>query len=82
MTEKMKERVLVIQDTELTNMFDVNTVQRLAYEREIFDLVIWLENQRREYDRFLYGEEKRIVPSEHARLFWSYTGGLCAVNLL
>lgn len=28
MDEKVKEQILVIRDTGLTNMFDVNTVQR------------------------------------------------------
>jgi hypothetical protein len=32
MDEKVKEQILAIRDTGLTNMFDVNTVQRLAYE--------------------------------------------------
>ena len=30
MDEKVKEQILAIRDTGLTNMFDVNTVQRLA----------------------------------------------------
>ena len=34
MTEKIKEQILEIRDTGLTNMFDVNMVQRLAYERD------------------------------------------------
>ena len=33
MTEKVKEQILAIRDTGLTNMFDVPMVQRLAYER-------------------------------------------------
>lgn len=31
MDEKVKEQILAIRDTGLTNMFDVNVVQRLAY---------------------------------------------------
>ena len=31
MEEKIKEQILAIRDTGLTNMFDINTVQRLAY---------------------------------------------------
>ena len=30
MTEKIKQQILAIRDTGLTNMFDVNMVQRLA----------------------------------------------------
>ena len=48
MTEKIKEQILAIRDTSLTNMFDVNAVQRLAYE-----LVVYLEENRKEYVQFI-----------------------------
>ena len=58
MTETIKEQILVIRDTGLTNMFDVPMVQRLAYERDFYDLVLWLEDHKKEYVRFImYGEE-------------------------
>lgn len=58
MTEKIEEQILAIRDTGLTNMFDVNTVQRLAYERDFYELVLFLEENNKEYVRFiLYGEE-------------------------
>lgn len=57
MTEKIKEQILVIRDTGLTNMFDTNTVQRLAYERNFYELVVFIEENRKEYVHFiLYGE--------------------------
>lgn len=57
MTEKIKEQILAIRDTGLTNMFDVNMVQRLAYERDFYELVLFLEENRKEYVNFiLYGE--------------------------
>ena len=34
MTEKVKEQILAIRDTGLTNMFDIPMVQRLAFERD------------------------------------------------
>ena len=40
MDEKVKEQILAIRDTGLTNMFDVNTVQHLAYERDFYELVL------------------------------------------
>lgn len=49
MTDQIKEQILAIRDTGLTNMFDVNTVQRLAYEREYYELVLYLEDHRKEY---------------------------------
>lgn len=40
-------------------MFDVNMVQRLAYERDFYELVTYLEEHRKEYVRFiLTGEEE------------------------
>jgi hypothetical protein len=38
MTETVRDQILAIRDTGLTNMFDLNMVQRLAYEREFYDL--------------------------------------------
>ena len=53
MDEKVKEQILAIRDTGLTNMFDVNTVQRLAYERDFYELVLYLEDHRSEYVNFI-----------------------------
>ena len=53
MTEKVKEQILAIRDTGLTNMFDIPMVQRLAYERDFFELVTYLEEYRKEYVRFI-----------------------------
>ena len=53
MTEKVKEQILAIRDTGLTNMFDIPTVQRLAYERGYYELVCWLEEHRKEYAHFI-----------------------------
>lgn len=58
MDEKVKEQILAIRDTGLTNMFDVNMVQRLAFERDFYELVIFLEEHRKEYVNFiLHGDE-------------------------
>lgn len=57
MTEKIKEQIIAIRDTGLTNMFDTNMVQRLAYERNFYELVFFIEENRKEYVHFiLYGE--------------------------
>lgn len=53
MTETIKEQILAIRDTGLTNMFDVNMVQRLAYERDFYELVVYLEENRKEYVHFI-----------------------------
>jgi len=58
MSEQVREQILAIRDTGLTNMFDILVVQRLAYEREFYDLVLYLEDHRKEYVKFIMtGEE-------------------------
>ena len=53
MTEKIKEQILAVRDTELTNMFDVNAVQRIANDMGFFELVVYLVEYRREYTHFI-----------------------------
>ena len=58
MDQIIKEQILAIRDTGLTNMIDVNMVRRLAFERDFYELVCWLEDHKKEYVRFImYGEE-------------------------
>ena len=64
MTETIKEQILAIRGTGLTNMFGIPMVQRLAYERDFYDLVLWLEDHKKEYVRFImYGEEYSKHPA-------------------
>jgi hypothetical protein len=57
MSEKVREQILAIRDTGLTNMFDIHMVQRLAFERDFYELVLYLEEHPKEYVHFiLYGE--------------------------
>ena len=59
MNKKLKEQILAIRDTGLTNMFDVATVQRIAYDMDFYELVVYLEENHKEYAHFiLTGEEK------------------------
>jgi len=59
MDKKIKEQILAIRDTGLTNMFDVATVQRIANDMGFHELVVYLEENRMEYAHFiLTGEEK------------------------
>ena len=53
MTDTVREQILAIRDTGLTNMFDVTTVQRLAYDRGYYELVCYLEEHRKEYAHFI-----------------------------
>ena len=53
MPERVKEQILIIRETGITNMFDLPVVQRLAYERDFFELVIFLEEHPTEYVHFI-----------------------------
>lgn len=53
MDSKVKEQILSIRKTGLTNMFDISTVQRIAHEMNFFELVVFLEEHRDEYARFI-----------------------------
>jgi hypothetical protein len=53
MTDKIKEQILAIRDTGLTNMFDVNAVQRIAHEMDFYELVIFLEEEKTKYVKFV-----------------------------
>lgn len=58
MPNNVREQILAIRRTGLTNMFDVRTVQRIAHEMSFFELVVFLEEHRDKYVRFiLTGEE-------------------------
>ena len=57
MNDKIKEQILAIRKMGLTNMFDVNTVQRIAYEMDFYELVDFLETDRKAYIYFIiYGK--------------------------
>lgn len=59
MDAKIKEQIMAIHDSGLTNMFDLPTVQRLAFERNYFELVLFLEDHREEYiDFILHGDRE------------------------
>ena len=57
MSETVKKQILAIRDTGLTNMFDIRTVQRIANDRKFYELVVYLEEHRREYAHFIFTGE-------------------------
>lgn len=53
MNDCIIEQILAIRDSGLTNMFDVNMVQRIAYDMEFYELVTFLEEERSAYVHFI-----------------------------
>lgn len=58
MTETIKKQILSIRDSGRTNMFDTNMVQYLANELGYYELVMYLEEHRKEYVRFILTGEQ------------------------
>ena len=50
----VKEQILAIRETGLANMFDVNAVQRLAFESDFYELVCFIEENRKSYINFIF----------------------------
>lgn len=51
---KIRDEILDIRSTGLTNMMDLPYVQRLAFDRNYFDLVMFIEENRKEYVHFIF----------------------------
>lgn len=59
MDEKVRQQILAIRDLGETNMFDTNAVQKIANKNGYHELVIFIEENKDSYVRFvLTGEEK------------------------
>ena len=44
-TDDLKAQILAVRDTGRTNMFVITNVQAIAYEMDLFDLALFLENR-------------------------------------
>lgn len=53
MYDKVREQILAIRNTGLTNMFDLPVVQRLSFERDYYELVNFIEENRTAYCNFI-----------------------------
>lgn len=53
MDKKVKEQILAVRKTGLANMFDIPAVQKAAFDMEFYELVIYIEEHRKEYTGFI-----------------------------
>ena len=60
MTKKIKKQIIEIRATGLTNMFDINNVQRIANDMKFYELVVFIEEHRREYVHFILTGEVNV----------------------
>ena len=62
MNATVKEQILAVRDSGETNMLDIRMVQVIANRMGFYELVIYLEEHKKEYANFILtgsaGEEK------------------------
>ena len=59
--DRIISQIMEIRDSGETNMFDINVVQRLAFERNYFELVLFIEEHKKEYVNFImYGKAESL----------------------
>ena len=57
-TEKIKEQIFAVRDSNAANMCDMAAVQRKAFDRGFYELVLFIEENRDAYwDFILTGKE-------------------------
>lgn len=61
---KIKDQILAVRDTGLTNMFDTRVVQVIANEMGFYELVIFLEEHKKEYVQFIICGEDAVLNVE------------------
>lgn len=52
-TDKIVEQILDIRNSAVTNMFDTTAVQRISNDHGYYELVIFIEEHKREYAQFI-----------------------------
>ncbi len=58
MTETIKQQIMAVRDSGETNMLDTRMVQYIANREGFYELVIYIEDHRKEYAHFIFtGEE-------------------------
>ena len=59
MTDKVREQILAVRETGRTNMFDTNAVQVIADEMHFYELVVFIEEHKDKYARFILTGEQQ-----------------------
>ena len=53
MTDRVFRQLLAVRDSGICNMLSINEVQRYAFDNEYFDLVMYIEEHKKEYCHFI-----------------------------
>jgi hypothetical protein len=62
-TDKIIDQIVAIRDTGETNMFDVITVQRIANDNKFYELVIFIEEYKDKYCKFIGTGNRELILS-------------------
>lgn len=57
MNATVKKQIMAIRDSGETNMLDTRTVQYIANREGFYELVVYLEEHKREYVNFIFTGE-------------------------
>lgn len=58
MTETIRRQIMAVRDSGEANMLDTRMVQYIANREGFYELVIYIEDHRKEYAHFIFtGEE-------------------------
>ena len=60
MNEKVVSQIMDIRNSGQVNMFDVPSVQRMAFEMGFYELVCFIEEDRAAYIRFILTDEEIV----------------------
>ena len=64
MTNKIRKQMMAIRDSGETNMLDTRTVQWIANREGYYELVIYLEDNSREYWNFIMTGEAPMADED------------------
>ena len=53
MKEKIREQIIAIRDSGVTNMFDFNRIQHEANKLNFYELVVFIEENKDKYVNFI-----------------------------
>ena len=53
MKDKIREQVLAVRATGITNMFDCHSVQRIAFDKGYYELVNFIEEHKGAYGHLI-----------------------------
>jgi hypothetical protein len=53
MTDTIREQIMAVRSAGQCNMLDTTAVQRYAFDHEMYELVTFIEDDKRKYARFI-----------------------------